>query len=193
MPRGARIVVGGGIYHVFARGNNAQSIFLDNIDRFHYLRLLRATTKRLEMSVLAFVLMTNHVHVVLQPTAANLHAAMHLIHRAYAFRFNRRHGRIGHTFNNRYQSLPIVDDVYLLQSTSYIHLNPVVAGLADHPLDYVWSSYRQYVNPRGGQLVDPNRVLSTLGDDPVRSRAAYEKFVAVDLSRHRLLVEGRGA
>lgn len=191
MPRSPRIVVGGGIYHIFVRGNNAQQIFLDNVDRYHYLRLLQAASKRLAIGVLAYVLMSNHVHLVLQVTTPNLATVMHLVHRAYAFRFNRRHGRIGHTFNNRFQSLPIVDDVYLLQSTRYIHLNPVDAGLVDDPGDYPWSSYRQYLAPRDGQLVTPNPVLSLLGNDPVRCRRAYEEFVTTDLSRDRRMVGSR--
>lgn len=193
MPWTPRVVVSGGIYHVFARGNNAQKIFFDNIDRYHYLRLLGAVSKRLEIAVLAFALMSNHVHLVLRVSSRNLDAGIHLIHRPYAFRFNRRHGRIGHMFNNRYQSLPVVDDAYLLQSTSYIHLNPVVIGLVKHPRDYIWSSYRQYATPRSGQLVDPNRVFSILEDDQERCRVAYEDFVAADLIRRKQSMLGRGA
>lgn len=185
VPRDPRIIVAGGIYHVFARGNNRQNIFVDTVDRSIYLRALTASFRLLKVRLLAYVLMSNHVHLVLQITEPNMDEAMYRLHSLYAHRFNRRHGRIGHTFNNRYKSRIIVDDAYLLEATCYVHLNPVDARLVAHPRDYLWSSYRQYVEPpRRNQLIDPNPVLSLLTNDHVRSREVYEQFVMTEMHRH---------
>ncbi len=177
MPRSPRVIVAGGIYHIFARGNNKADIFLDNIDRLRYLRLAIATMRALRVRLLAYVLMSNHVHLVLQIAEPNLAAVMHHMHQNYAIRFNRRHGHTGHTFNSRYNSKIIIEDIHLLETTRYVHLNPVRAGLVKVPEDYVWSSYGQYVRQEANRMVDPTPVLSILADDPARSRVAYVKFV----------------
>lgn len=192
MPWSPRVVVGEGIYHVYARGNNLQVIFLDNVDRLYYLRRLGAAFRLLDIRLLAYVLMSTHVHLVVQVATPNLDVAIHRVHQHYAFRFNRRHRRIGHAFNNRFQSRPITNDSYLLQATRYVHLNPVEAGLVAHPREYPWSSYHQYVTaPQPGQIVDPRLVLSLFGEDQVQCRIAYEESVTADLKPERRRVIGR--
>ena len=183
VARGSRVIVAGGIYHVFARGNNKADIFLDSVDRSWYLRLLAATVRDLNVKILSYVLMSNHVHLVVQITTPNLAEVMHSVHSPYAAHVNRRHDHTGHTFSSRYKSKIIIDDRHLLETTRYVHLNPVRAGLVRLPEDYTWSSYGYYRGEGRNQLVDPALVLSILADDPVRGRKAYEKFVGAGIDR----------
>jgi REP element-mobilizing transposase RayT len=178
VPRRPRLLFAGGTYHVTARGNNGGGIFRDDHDRVNYLQLLANAARMTDARILAYVLMSNHVHLVVQTPAPNLDVLIHGAHRPYAVGFNRRYGRTGHLFGSRYRSIPILDDTHLLEATRYIHRNPVRAGLVQRPEDFLWSSYRTYIKPQAdGDLVDPGRVLDLLARDRKRGRTAYEKFV----------------
>lgn len=182
MPRSPRLFVADGIYHVTARGNNGDEIFRDDLDRSLYLQLLATAARATSAHILAYVLMVNHLHLAVQTTAPNLYETMHRAHRPYAARFNRRYGRTGHLFGDRYHSKPVIDDPYLLETTRYIHLNPVRAGVAKLPEDHPWSSYRCYVRAQDGDsFVCSSPVLQLLASDPVRAGAAYEEFVLAGL------------
>jgi len=182
VPRSPRLFVADGIYHVTARGNNGDEIFRDDFDRSLYLQLLATAARATAARILAYVLMINHVHLAVQTSAPNLYETMHRAHRPYAGRFNRRHGRTGHLFGDRYHSKPVIDDPYLLETTRYIHLNPVRAGVARHPADHPWSSYRCYVQAQDGNgFVCTGPVLQLLASDPVRAGAIYEEFVLAGL------------
>lgn len=100
------------------------------------------------------------------------------------FGFNRRHGRQGHLYGERYRSSLVQRDSYLLELTRYIHLNPVRAGLAQRPDEYPWSSYLEYVSSGRG-FVDPAPVLDLIALDPSKGWAAYRDFVTVGMSRGR--------
>ncbi len=178
MARKPRLLVAGGTYHVTARGNNREAIFHDGRDRLLYLQLLAWAAIVTSARIFAYVLMTNHVHLIVQTSAPNLDKTIHRAHRPYAAQFNRRHDRVGHVFASRYHSAAISEDSYLLEATRYVHLNPVRAGVAPRPEDFPWSSYRWYLQPqRTDGLVDPRPVLALLGNDMERNGVAYEKFV----------------
>jgi len=178
MPRKPRPLLAGGTYHVTARGNNREAIFHDDRDRLLYLQLLAWGAIVTSARMIAYVLMTNHVHLIVQTSAPNLDKTIHRIHRPYAAQFNRRYDRVGHVFASRYHSALIIEDSYLLEATRYVHLNPVRAGVAPRPEDFPWSSYRWYLQPqRADGLVDPRPVLALLGDDVEGNGVAYERFV----------------
>lgn len=161
-----------------ARGNNGEDIFRDDLDRSLYLQLLVKAASVTIVRILAYVLMANHIHLVVQTTAPNLHETIHRVNRPYAVRFNRRYGRSGHLFGSRYHSALVLNDIYLLEVTRYIHLNPVRASAAKRPEEYLWSSYRNYMQPGSEDgLVDVRPVLELLACDRPRACAAYEKFV----------------
>lgn len=184
VPRRPRLLFAGGTYHVTARGNNGDAIFRDDHDRVTYLQLIAKAARMTAARIFAYVLMSNHVHLVVQTPAPNLDVLIHGVHRPYAVGFNRRYGRSGHLFGSRYRSIPILDDTHLLEATRYIHRNPVRAGLVQRPEDFFWSSYRSYISPQAdGDLVDPGPVLDLLARDRERGRAAYEK----SCSRHQKL------
>lgn len=178
MSRYPRLIVADGTYHVRARGNNGDGIFLDDADRLKYLDLLAEAKRLLTFQIFAYVLMTNHTHIVLRTPQPNIAEVMHRVHRAYAFYFNRRSKKTGHLFGGRYRSRPVLDDSDLLGVTRYVHRNPIRAGLTLTAEDYRWSSYRDYVNPVRDDLVDSSPVLALLSTDVPRSRVAYAGFVA---------------
>jgi len=186
MSRPPRPVFAGATYHITARGNNGEMIFADDTDRYAYLALLVRALRILDVRLFAYALMTNHVHLVLQTARPNVSGFVQWLHTRYARHFNRRHGRMNHVFGDRFRSRVIEDDFYLLSATVYLHLNPWQAGLAVHPADYPWTSYRTYV--RGDQaIVDAQPVLELFGKDLSRSRQAYAALVNDALDRR-----GRG-
>ena len=142
MPRKPRQEIAGGTFHVYARGNDRQDVFLDASDRRKYLDLLGRTVRRHEWHALAYCLMPNHVHLLIQTPNANLGAGMHLLHSPYAQIFNRSHGKVGHVFQGRYGAIRVMTDAYFATVVRYIALNPVSAGLVRSPLDWPWSSHR---------------------------------------------------
>lgn len=178
MPRPTRIVATGATYHITARGINGEAIFRDVYDRYDYLALLAKAKRKLRMRLIAYALMTNHVHLVVQTDGVSISSVVQMIHGEYAAAFNRKFGRTGHLFGGRFYSRLVEREEYLLELTRYVHLNPVRSGLGDRPEDYPWSSYRLYVSPEITQsLIDPAPVLRTLSSSPQRGRRAYARFV----------------
>ncbi len=154
MPRKPREEVEGGVYHVYARGNGKQRIFLDDQDRWTYLALLRREIERRKWQCLAYCLMDNHVHLLLETPAANLGRGMQRLHGAYGQIFNERHGRVGHLFQGRYGAVRIKDDEQLWTTFAYIEANPVRSGLCARPADWPWSSCRDVLRQDAKGLVD---------------------------------------
>jgi REP-associated tyrosine transposase len=134
--------VAGGIYHVTARGNARQAIFLDELDYVALLRQLSETVVRFAWRCHSFCLIPNHYHLLLETPEPNLSRGMLLLNGAYARRFNGRHERAGHVFQGPYRARLVARDEHLLELCRYIALNPVRAGLCDDPAAWAWSSYR---------------------------------------------------
>lgn len=140
MPRVARVVVPGIPHHVTQRGNRRGTVFFSDYDRHAYLTLLRAYAARQSVEILAYCLMTNHVHMVVVPRSADgLHRTLKPLHMQYAQRINRMHDWNGHLWQGRYFSSPLGDN-YLWAAIRYVERNPVRAGLTERPDDYPWSS-----------------------------------------------------
>src|SRR5213083_1354984 len=130
MTRPLRIPLADGVYHVFARGNAKQEIFLDDRDRHLFLDLVAQSLRRFSWRCLAYCLMPNHYHLVIRTSAPNLSPGMRQINGVYAQRFNRRHDRVGHVFQGRFGATLIQEDEHLLEAIRYVVLNPLRAGLA---------------------------------------------------------------
>lgn len=178
MPRPHRIAYDGAIYHTTIHGNNEEVTFRDEQDYDTYLEQLTQMISRHAIVLLAYGLMTNHIHMVLRTPRANISRALQWLHSCYAARFNRRHRRRGHLFGDRFYSSIVDTDEYLLEVTRYIHRNPVRAGLVPSAEEYQWSSYAQYLGEREGRVpVDPSCVLWLVSEDPQRCRLLYRRFV----------------
>src|SRR4029453_17832924 len=140
MERPLREEVENGVFHVYARGNAKQAIYLDDHDRHTYLRLFGRTVEKRNWRCLAYCLMANHVHLVVQTPDANLAAGMQTFHGLYAQTFNERHRRVGHLFQGRYGAVRIRSDRQLWTLLLYLALNPVEAGLCTRPAEWRWGS-----------------------------------------------------
>src|SRR3989338_2828867 len=140
MSRPLRIQYPNAHYHVIVRGNERRRIFWEEKDFEHFLTLLEKTCERFNLRIFAFVLMTNHVHLMVETPLGNLSAVMHWLTTSYSVWINRRHGRSGHLFQGRYRSVLIENESYYLELSRYIHLNPIRARRVKRPEEYRWSS-----------------------------------------------------
>jgi REP element-mobilizing transposase RayT len=144
VPRQTRYAPPDSILHVYDRGVDRQDIFRDDGDRRTFLAFARHYFEKHGISLLAYCLMGNHFHFLLSPSEVPLSLAMHDLLLRYSVYFNARHGRVGHLFQNRFASKPCRNLAYLFHLISYIHLNPVRAGLVSTPQAWPWSSHGAY-------------------------------------------------
>lgn len=180
MPRSARLDVADALYHVIARGVERRPIVRDDADRGDFVRRLGVLVGREGVRLFAFALMDNHVHLVVRRGPQPLGRLLQRLLTGYAGRFNRRHGRVGHLFQNRYKSVLCESDRYLLQLVRYVHLNPVRAGIVSDPERYQWTSHVSYLRRRPPEWLDTDVVLMLLG-----GRSAYRRFVADGIAEGR--------
>ncbi len=179
-----RVCFDGAIYHVALRGNNREAVFADNEDRLKYLSLLARSKKQHQFLLFAYVLMSNHVHLLIQPSIkATISTIMQGLTIAYTRHFNKRHERVGHIFQGRFFSRLVQTDADLLCVSRYIHLNPVKAEMVRHLLDYHWSSYPAYAYGESRNrlnLADCGLILELSGKVNGSEKKAYREFVELD-------------
>ena len=173
MPRGPRIDVEGGLYHVIARGIERRAVFRDDQDRKGLIERLSVLVQEESIDLFAYVLLDNHFHLVARRQQSPLAQFMRRLLTGHTVTFNRRHRRAGHLFQNRYKSVLCDEDSYLLQLVRYVHLNPVRARIVADPADYRWSSHAAYLERRAPKWLNTREVLEQLG-----GRAAYRRFIA---------------
>ncbi len=143
MARLPRLVAPGQAHHIIQRGNNRQAIFADERDYGVFLERLAEASARFGLAIHAYVLMTNHVHILATPqAAASMGRVMQSVGRRYVRYFNHVYGRTGTLWEGRYRATPIAAEDYLLACSRYIELNPVRAGMVVSPAHYRWSRYR---------------------------------------------------
>jgi putative transposase len=179
MPRQPREELAGAIHHVFARGNAKQAIYLDDADRGRYLVLLGKAVRRQRWRCLAYCLMDNHVHLLVETPAPNLGRGMQWLHSLYAQTFNQRHSRSGHVFQGRFGAVRVTSDAQLLMAARYVARNPVEAGLCSEPEEWPWSSHATAVSQRGPAWLDTSRLLEFFGASGGDSRRRYRTFIAL--------------
>lgn len=179
MPRLPRPVIAGQPLHVIQRGNNRGAIFVDGDDYSRYRRVLRETSEHAGCAIHAYVLMTNHVHLLMTPDHA-LGAAymMQAIGRRYVRYFNDRHERTGTLWEGRFRSTLIDSNRYFFTCSRYVELNPARAGLVSQPGAYRWSSYRCNADGEPDPLVTPHELYQDLGATPADREAAYRAMFA---------------
>ena len=162
--------------HVIQRGNDRRTIFEVDEDRRFYLHLLTAAARKHGVALHAYVLMSNHVHLLATPARAeSVPRMMQSIGRIYVQRFNTRNRRTGTLWEGRYKAAIVDDQAYLLACMRYIELNPVRAGLAAEPRDYAWSSHGANALGAPSFPLTPHPAYLALGEGDEARRAAYRR------------------
>jgi putative transposase len=173
MSRPPRIEVPGVPLHIVQRGNDRADCFFGDIDRRYYLKCLAEAASARGCEVHAYVLMSNHVHLLVTPKTKGAASAMlQDLGRKYVRTVNRAHGRTGTLWEGRFKSSLIDTEKYLFACHRYIELNPVRAGMATAPADYPWSSHAYYAGFRPDRVITPHRLYTALSADPEARRSA---------------------
>lgn len=174
MARLPRFVIPGQPQHVIQRGNNRDVIFITDEDYQFYLQKLGDACKKFDCDIHAYVLMTNHVHLLITPHSENgISKVMQYIGRYYVQYFNFQYQRTGTLWEGRYKSTLLDSESYLLTCSRYIELNPVRAGIVKDPAEYPWSSYHFNTLGEKNRLISPHPVYKALGVDNATCRANY--------------------
>ena len=178
MARPLRIEFADALYHVTARGNDRRALFDEDPDRIAFLEFLAEAVTRFRWSLTAWVLMTNHFHLVIQTPDANLSRGMHWLNSRYAGWFNRRHKRTGHLFEGRFKSLLIEKERHFNEVLRYVVLNPVRAKMVAGPERYPWSSYRGTSGLEvAPEWLDVAAVHGLFEHDRATAESLYREFV----------------
>lgn len=156
------------------RGIRRQEIFREETDYYIFIAILKNVMEKYGANLHAYCLMTNHIHLLLETYEEKVGKIMQKLAGDYARTFNRRYGYKGHLFEDRYKSCLVETDEYFLQTSRYIHLNPVKARMVSNPEDYKWSSYRRIINLCDDGITTSQKTLSYFGN---KSIWGYREFV----------------
>lgn len=184
MARLPRLVVPGQPHHLIQRGNNRQRIIQDEQDCAAFLKWLREAAKLFKVAIHAYVLMPNHLHLLVTPDAATgLGKMMQWIGRYYVPYFNQKYARVGTLWQGRYRAAVIDSERYFLICTRYIELNPVRADLVSRPEQYAWSSYAHHAGIKSDPYITDHPLYWALGNTPFEREAAYRKLAEQALTQ----------
>jgi putative transposase len=177
MARQPRLVAAGLPHHVVQRGNNRQETFRDAADCERYLALVAELAPALGIALHAYVLMPNHVHLLITPgEAPALSRFMQALGRRYVQWFNTRHARTGTLWEGRFRASIVQSERYLFACARYIELNPVRAALCSEPTGYRWSSHAHHAGLRTDPLISEHPLIWSLGNTPFERQAAYQQL-----------------
>jgi putative transposase len=180
MARLPRYVLVGQPQHVIVRGNNREPIFYADEDYRFYLETLKKACAKHQCDVHAYVLMTNHVHLLITPNKSDgLSKVIQMLGRYYVQYFNYTYRRTGTLWEGRYKATLIDSEHYALGCYRYIELNPVRAGMVDHPSEYPWSSYASNALGKTNELVVGHALYKRLGENIQRRLEAYRALFDV--------------
>jgi putative transposase len=183
MPRSPRPVIPGQPLHIIQRGNNRMPTFFCTEDFDYYLRVVGEATRRVGCSLHAYVLMSNHVHLLVTPHDAQGAARMmQAIGRRYVRYVNKRHGRTGTLWEGRFRSTLIDSESYFLACSRYVELNPVRAGIVCDPAAYRWSSFCCNALSEADALITPHPAYLALAARPAEGyRALFAEHLDTDI------------
>jgi len=177
MARKPRIEYPGAFFHILVRGNNRENLFQGTGDYLYYLNKLHTFFQEGEVTLYAYCLMPNHIHLLLEMGNLPLSKVLQRFHTSYTTYFNKKYDRVGHVFQGRYKAIVCDRDTYLLELVRYIHLNPVRAGLVERPEDYPWSSHTIYAGTDQSETIDPSFVLTQFSENPSTAKRMYRSFI----------------
>jgi putative transposase len=187
MARLPRLVIPHQPHHVIQRGNDRQLIFRDINDYVVFLDWLREAAKQFKVAVHAYVLMPNHVHLLVTPSdETGLGRMMQWVGRYYVPYFNYKYGRVGTLWQGRYKATVIDSERYFMICSRYIELNPVRAGMVASPAEYRWSSYAHHVGAKPDPLITDHSLYWALGNTPFDREAAYKGLVEQALTAEEI-------
>jgi len=187
MPRRSRFILPGHPQHVIVRGVNREPIFYQEADCHCYLEHLQSAINKHSCALHAYVLMTNHVHMLMTPEKGNgIAKVIQSVGRCYVQYFNHSYRRTGTLWEGRYKSTLVDTDDYLLTCYRYIELNPVRANMIDHPSKYQWSSYRHNAVGQHNELITPHDIYLGLGTDNYHRQQAYRCLYDIEISSLKL-------
>lgn len=188
MPRRSRVVAPRYPHHIVQRGHNRQAVFFTEDDRSSYLSTLCEFRDALGVQIHAYCLMTNHVHLIVNPgnDAANLSLLMKRLAGRHTRRLNRLNGRTGTSWEGRFKCSAIESDNYLLACARYVDLNPVRARIVERPEDYAWSSYRARTGLSNCPWLDPDPCFVALASTIEQRQQRYREFVTRGIPKLQL-------
>jgi putative transposase len=177
MPRKPRFNLPGVPQHIIQRGNNREPCFYSVQDYQHYLEDLKISALKNDCRIHAYVLMTNHVHLLITPMSENgIPQMMQALGGRYVKYINSTHKRTGTLWEGRYKASLVDSDMYLLTCMCYIELNPVRAGMVEHPAEYQWSSYHHNAHNPKTDFIERHPVFSMLGDTAEERMFVYREL-----------------
>jgi len=183
MPRRARIVLPGVPLHIIQRGNNRQTCFFSDVDRSRFLEWLFESAHVTGCDVHAYVLMTNHVHLLITPSTPDATGQMmKRLGQRYVQYVNRTYQRSGTLWEGRFRSCLTQEENYVLACYRYIELNPVRARIVSHPSLYRWSSYLANAQGERNPGIASHPVYTQMGTDPAERQAAYRRLFGSELA-----------
>lgn len=188
MPRQPRLDAPGALHHLIGRGIERAKIFQNTKDRNDFLDRLSSLGRNGDLVVYAWALMPNHFHLLVRTGRQPISQTMRKLLTGYVVNFNRRHGRYGHLFQNRFKSILCEDDPYLLELTRYIHLNPLRAGIVkdlEELNGYPWTGHAVLMGRVKRDWQDTNTLLSHFGKRRTEALSHYEEFVQEGISQGR--------
>ena len=184
MPRMSRQKHFEAVYHIMVRGNNKEHIFFDDYDRMRYLDTLKRYKEKFQMYIYAYCLMDNHIHLIINCNGQDISKIMQGINLSYTQYVNRKYDRCGHLLQDRFKSIIVDEDNYIIQLTKYIHQNPIRAGMVENASEYRWSSYKIYLGHKDKyEIVSTNFVLDLFAKDKHRARELYSQYVDNDFEQ----------
>ena len=190
MTRPLRIEFPGAVYHVTSRGDRRKAIFVDDIDRELWIKVVDLVCKRFNFVVHAYCQMGNHYHLMVETIDGNLAQGMRQLNFLYSQEFNRRHRLVGHVLQGRYKAILVQKESYLLELARYVILNPVRAGMVSHPEDWKWSSYpATFGLCAAPQWLHVEWLVSQFGESLELALPRYHQFVIAGIGKGSPLEE----
>lgn len=184
MPRKPRFNLPGIPQHIIQRGNNRAPCFFNEPDYWQYLDDLKVSAEKYQCVVHGYVLMTNHVHLLASPSETySISQMMQALGRRYVYFINQKYGRTGTLWEGRYKSCLVDSEAYLLSCMRYIELNPVRAGMVEHPADYLWSSFKANAFGHANDLVHPHSVYLAIDQNDNERQRIYRELFRDELGK----------
>jgi REP element-mobilizing transposase RayT len=188
LPRHARLDAPGTLHHIIVRGIEKRQIVDDNKDRDDFVNRMGEIAADTGTVIYAWALLTNHAHILLRSSEYGISRYMRRLLTGYAIRYNKRHHRHGHLFQNRYKSIICDEETYFLELLRYIHLNPLRAGLVADLAGlarYKWCGHRVLLNQSKKEWQDCDYVLARFGETKRSARGGYRQYVAEGMKQGR--------